>query len=441
MKLFSQIFIVVLTGTYVSGAAVPKTESPIEGQYIIKLKPSVNIQKFDSQFKTSIASSDVSAQVLHQYSFGNYKGYAAKLSENFVEQLKSNPEVEYIIPDGIATINGQQDKPQSWGLTRVSQRTLDLSKPYNYPDSAGEGIEAWVVDTGINVSLPDFEGRAVWAENFSGDGKKEDGNGHGTHVAGTIGGKEYGVAKKVKLFAVKVLGSDGSGSYSGVIAGINYVAEKATKGKSVANMSLGGPTNKGLNDAVDAAVDAGVAFVVAAGNDNKDACNSSPAGASKVLTVGASDKTDKKASFSNFGKCVGIFGPGVDITSDWNDGNPKTISGTSMASPHVAGVAALYIGSGKFSSPKDLFEALKNRSTPNVIKGLDGNTANKLVYNGLDDTPPPTSTSPVPTSTSTPVPTSTPTKPVPTSTPTPTGKPPGDNPDLCEIFPIPVLCP
>jgi len=250
------------------------------------------------------------------------------------------------------------------GLARVSHRaklTFETFTKYIYDDRGGEGVDAYVIDTGINVQHVEFQGRASWGVAIA-DGKYEDGVGHGTHCAGTIGSRAYGVSKKANLIAVKVLGSDGSGSTSDVIAGVQWTVKRATakavaaakefvltgttkyKG-AVVNMSLGGGKSTSLDSAVNRAVDAGLNFAVAAGNDNRNACNYSPAAAEKPITVGASTLADERASFSNVGKCVDVFGPGLNILSTWIGSNTatNTISGTSMATPHVVGLMAYFL--------------------------------------------------------------------------------------------------
>ncbi|KAJ1561636.1 serine protease [Nowakowskiella sp. JEL0078] len=280
----------------------------------------------------------------------NFRGYSGKFTDEQLSEIRSNPEVSAVQRDGIvyiSTADTQNGAP--WGLSRLSNRQElpdDLS--YTYESDAGEGVTAYIIDTGVNIRHVDFEGRAVWGATMPDNDKDEDGNGHGTHVAGTVGGKKYGVAKKVKIVAVKVLKSNGSGTIGDVIGGIEWAAndhlKRAKKGpvKSAANMSLGGGYYKLLNDAVDAAVDAGIHFAVAAGNDNKDACGYSPASASKPITVGATNKLDERAYFSNFGRCTDIFAPGQEIESAWIGSTTATnvISGTSMASPHVCGAIA-----------------------------------------------------------------------------------------------------
>lgn len=305
---------------------------------------------------------------LQRYSQPGFIGYAARMPGQIVAFLSDHPDVDFIEQDRMASINAVQSPSPSWGLNRISGRDLSSSRhSYNYPDSAGTGVDAYIIDTGIFVDHPEFEGRASFGQTFTKDGVK-DGNGHGTHVAGTIGSKTYGVAKNVSLIAVKVLEANGGGSYSGVIAGVDWAtkdtitkaaAKKSNKKKSVANMSLGGPASKALDKAIAAAVNNGLVFAVAAGNSGKDACSLSPARVPEAITVAASDNKDNLAYFSEKGKCVDIIAPGVNIISTWNDGKTNTISGTSMASPHTAGVVALALAEFDFTSAKEVKDYLK----------------------------------------------------------------------------------
>lgn len=300
---------------------------------------------------------------------------AGRFSAEALEAIRRSPDVAYVEHDQVVTTQeelfGVDDaldgdiKTQigaPWGLARISHRKelgLGTFNKYEFDINGGEGVTAYVVDTGINIDHVEFEGRASWGKTIPRNDVDKDGNGHGTHCAGTIASRKYGVAKKADVVAVKVLGSNGSGSMSDVVGGVLWAAEDAAKrakdaaeelrltGKtkykgSVANMSLGGGKSKGLDDAVNAAVDSGLHFAVAAGNDNKDACDYSPAAAERAVTVGASTIGDQRAYFSNHGKCVDVFAPGLNILSTWNGGNQSTntISGTSMASPHVCGLLA-----------------------------------------------------------------------------------------------------
>ncbi|KAK1234244.1 proteinase B [Marasmius sp. AFHP31] len=302
------------------------------------------------------------AGVRRIYDGGHIKGYAGEFSEAAIETLRLRPEVDYVEKDQVvkvAEIATQKTAP--WGLARISHRprlTFGTFNKYLYNSHGGEGVDVYVIDTGIHIDHEEFEGRAIWGKTIPQNDVDKDGNGHGTHCAGTIASRAYGVAKGANVIAVKVLGSNGSGSMSDVVAGVEWASKSARDkldasrkefektGKtnhkgSVANMSLGGGKSRALDDIVDAAVAAGMHFAVAAGNENRDACNSSPAASKNSVTVGASDLGDKRADFSNYGPCVDIFGPGVAIRSTWNTGNStNTISGTSMASPHTAGLMA-----------------------------------------------------------------------------------------------------
>ncbi|KAG0099274.1 hypothetical protein BGZ93_008313, partial [Podila epicladia] len=257
--------------------------------------------------------------------------------------------------------------------------------PYAYPDSAGANITAYIVDTGVFTNHTDFGGRATWGANFIEGSEDTDENGHGTHVAGTIGGTLHGVAKKVNIVGVKVLNAQGSGSTSGVIAGMDWVAAQAVPGKSVVNMSLGGGTSAAINAAAERLYAKDIPLIVAAGNSpGVSSCDQSPAGAPNTYTVGSSDSADRVSSFSSYGGCIEIYGPGTGITSAWIGSNTavRTISGTSMASPHVAGVAALYLSYLSIPTAQGLFDQLTNTATLNKLTGNLNGAPNRLVFNG-----------------------------------------------------------
>ncbi len=269
----------------------------------------------------------------------------------------------------------------TWGLDRIDQRSLPLSKTYTY-SAIASAVTAYVIDTGIYTSHTDFGGRASVGVDEIGDGRNGiDCNGHGTHVAGTIGGSTYGVAKSVKLVAVRVLDCSGSGSTSGVVAGIDWVTSHHN-GPSVANMSLGGGASTTLDNAVSKSISSGVVYAVAAGNDGLDACKKSPARVSSAITVGATDSSDTKPRWSNYGSCLDLFAPGVSITSDWNTSNSaiNTISGTSMATPHVTGVAALYLSGHTSATPTEVRNALVANATSGVVKSAGRNSPNLLLF-------------------------------------------------------------
>ena len=313
------------------------------------------------------------------------RGYSAKLSVDMLARERAHPDVAYVECNQIVTIAQDQcvDQPNVlWNLDRISEVLLDLDGHYYYPSSAGQGVNAYVIDTGIQINNVDFEGRASWG--FAVDRQNVDGNGHGTHVASTVGGKLYGVAKKVTLIAVKVLGTNGSGTIAGVISGVDYVTNAHQSGTrpSVANMSLGGGRSAALVSAVENSIGVGVTYAVAAGNDNANACNYSPADAPNALTVGATTSTDVRSSFSNYGTCVDIFAPGTTITAAWI-GQPnavRTISGTSMASPHVAGAAAIVLGRNPSFSPSQVYDAVTSGATNNVLQNVGPGSPNLLLY-------------------------------------------------------------
>jgi len=300
------------------------------------------------------------------------KGYAARLDAAELSAVRADRAVDYVVPDGIATIDATQPGA-TWGLDRIDQHKLPLSGTFSYANT-GAGVTAYVIDTGIRVTHSEFGGRASSGWDFvDNDADATDCNGHGTHVAGTIGGSTYGVAKGVSLVAVRVLDCTGSGLWSWIIAGIDYVtAQHQTGQPAVANMSLGGGANIALDQAVRNSIADGVSYAVAAGNANANACTFSPARVGEAMTSGASTSTDAKASFSNWGSCMDWFAPGQDITSAWNtsDSATNTISGTSMASPHTAGVAALYLQSFPTATPAAVQKALGSAATRRVISGL-----------------------------------------------------------------------
>lgn len=308
----------------------------------------------------------------------------------------------------------ETEKNAPWGLARISHRdslSFATMNKYLYAQDGGEGVDVYVIDTGTNVDHVDFEGRASWGKTIPANDADEDGNGHGTHCSGTVAGKKYGVAKKANVYAVKVLRSNGSGTMSDVVKGVEYAAEQHTKtvtaakkgkGKkgfkgSAANMSLGGGKSTVLDLAVNAAVDAGIHFAVAAGNDNADSCNYSPAAAEKAVTVGASTLLDQRAYFSNYGKCNDIFAPGLNIASTWigSDHATNVISGTSMASPHIAGLLAYMLSLQPSTdsayavaeiTPAKLKKNLISIATEGALSDVPSNTAN-VSYFRIQSTP------------------------------------------------------
>jgi len=355
------------------------------------------------------------AGLKHTYSIGGMLGYAGHFDEDTIDQVRKHKDVAYVEQDfEVHTLGDVDPAPQvetnaPWGLARISHRdSLSFSTfdKYLYAETGGEGVDVYVVDTGTNIDHVDFEGRAKWGKTVPAGDEDVDGNGHGTHCSGTVGGKRFGVAKKANIYAVKVLRSNGSGTMSDVVKGVEFVAQQhvkkvaeAKKGKhpgfkgSTANMSLGGGKSAALDLAVNAAVDAGVHFAVAAGNDNADACRYSPAAAEKAITVGATALSDERSYFSNWGKCTDIFAPGSNIHSTWIGSKYATnkISGTSMASPHIAGLLAYYLSlqPGSDSSfavaditPKKLKSQIISVGTVDAISDIPSGTPNILAWNG-----------------------------------------------------------
>jgi subtilisin family serine protease len=376
MKRFAGLFVsglVLSASLLVGGSAdaapanfIPAQGKAIENQYIVVLKEGANPRSI-------AAAAGVSPKHVYE---AVLNGFAAELNAGQLIAIRNNPHVDYVEQDGVATIDATQTSAP-WGLDRIDQRYLPLNGTYNYT-SLASNVTAYIIDTGLYTAHSDFGGRAANVyDAFGGTGA--DCNGHGTHVGGTVGGATYGVAKGVRLRGVRVLDCNGSGSWSGVIAGMDWVRMNAVK-PAVANMSLGGGANSSVDTAATNLANSGVFTAVAAGNSNANACNYSPARASAVLTVAASDRNDYKASFSNYGSCVEVYAPGVNITSAWHTGGTNTISGTSMASPHAAGVGALYKGNYGDASQSTINSWIINNSTPNVINGNVTGTPNRLLY-------------------------------------------------------------
>ncbi|KAI2619503.1 subtilisin-like protein [Hypomontagnella submonticulosa] len=359
----------------------PRGSQLVEGKYIVKLYENSAISALEDTMSAFNGDAD------HVYNVEGFKGFASALSAEDLDKLQNHPDVEFIEQDAIMSINAfttQSNAP--WGISRLSHKTGTSS--YVYDSSAGTGTCAYVIDTGIYTAHTDFEGRATFLANYA-DSSNSDGNGHGTHVAGTIGSKTYGVAKKTKLYAVKVLDSSGSGTTSGVIAGMNFVTSdvktRSCPAGAVANMSLGGGSSSSINSAAKAMINAGVFLAVAAGNDNQNAANSSPASEPTVCTVGATTNADARASYSNYGSVVDIFAPGTNILSTWNNGNTNTISGTSMATPHIAGLGAYFLALEGKKTPQELCSFIASSANSGVLSGVPSGTVNKLAYNLADD--------------------------------------------------------
>ncbi|KAF9351575.1 serine protease [Mortierella sp. AD094] len=350
---------------------------------------------------------EVDGGVKHVYDLGSFQGIAGRFRPEVLDEIRRNPIVDYIELDQVAYLaETQRDAP--WGLARISHRktlTYKTRSKYKHNPNGGEGITVFVIDTGINVYHEEFQGRASWGFNALAEDMEIDDHGHGTFCASVVAGKTYGVAKKAHVVAVRVVGANGGGSASNVIAGVDFAlrrhlslkAKEGSKYKgSVVNMSLGVDRSPSIDSAVTSAIAEGLHIAVAAGNENQDACNISPAGAEPAITVGASNVRDEKAYFSNHGPCVDIFAPGVDVKSAWKGSNTTsyTASGTSASSPHVAGYIAYYLslapekGSAFHSGhilPKEMKQLILEASTKDSLKDIDLRTPNLLLYNG--DTP------------------------------------------------------
>jgi subtilisin family serine protease len=368
----------LLTGSLIGGAPAEATGTilgsgsagAIGDSYIVVLNPGGVSRTLVETYGGEVTEDYQSA----------VRGFHATMTERQARRMAADPAVRYVEQDATVAVTGAP----TWGLDRIDQRELPLSKTYTAAPSAS-GVTAYVLDTGIRITHQEFGGRATNGYDFvDKDNVAQDCNGHGTHVAGTIGGSTWGVAKDVKLVGVRVLGCNGSGSYSNIIAGIDWVTKHA-HGPSVANLSLGGTVSKALDDAVNRSIAAGVTYVVAAGNDNKDACRQSPADVPAAVTVGATDDKDKRASFSNFGTCLDLFAPGVRIESASNKSNTATMSmsGTSMASPHVAGAAALVLGAHPAWTPAQVRDELVNQATGGTVGSAGKGSPAKLLYTGF----------------------------------------------------------
>ncbi|HEY0639235.1 MAG TPA: S8 family serine peptidase [Pseudonocardiaceae bacterium] len=359
----------------------------IKDSYIVVYKDGMGIQS--TQALTAQLSAKHKATVTHQYGTA-LRGFAGTMSEAEARRLAADPAVAFVEQNSTVSIAATQSPTPSWGLDRIDQRDLPLNNSYTY-NATGSGVTAYIIDTGIRTSHADFGGRATWGTNTTGDGNNTDCNGHGTHVASTTGGTTYGVAKGVSLIAVKVLTCSGSGSNAGVIAGVDWVTSHHTSGPAVANMSLGGGAASALDTAVRNSIADGVTYALASGNSNTSACNSSPARVAEGITVNSTTNTDARSSFSNYGTCTDIFAPGSNITAAWYTSNTatNTISGTSMATPHVAGAVALYLQGNPSVGPSAVASALYAASTPNKVTSPGTGSPNRLLYVGGGGTEPP----------------------------------------------------
>ncbi len=377
-------------------SAMATAAATIPNQYIVTLKKPISSSPLANlpvaAQAQSLLSSVGGGRLLHSYEYA-LRGFSAQLSPLQLTLLKLNPLVASVEPDVEVRAIATQTNPPSYGIDRVDQRNLPLSGSYTYADTAGQGAHVYVIDTGLNPNHTDFTGRVGTGRNFVGGGLLGTGsvdpnawtdcNGHGTHVAGSAAGTRFGVAKKATVHGVRVLDCNGSGSGSGILAGIDWVIANAQQ-PAVANLSLGtvGGRSTAQEDAVRNMVAANIAVAVAAGNDSASACNTSPAAEPTVLTVGATDRTDKQASYSNFGTCLDLYAPGTDIISATHSNNTgsSTLSGTSMASPHVAGALAVKRAQDASVNGANAQVAVVNDSTLNVVTSTGAGSPNKMLY-------------------------------------------------------------
>ncbi|MGB8946896.1 MAG: S8 family peptidase [Streptomyces sp.] len=351
----------------------------VKGSYIVTLKKNSGFSAASAQGKGLISEYGGSVKKTFRSALD---GYTVDLSAAEARQLAADPAVASVEQNRTVRADATQSNAP-WGLDRIDQTSLPLSGTYTYPDTAGSGVTAYVIDTGVRITHSEISGRAVNGyDAVDGDSTAQDGNGHGTHVATTIAGKTYGVAKKAKIVAVRVLDNNGSGTTAGVIAGIDWVTSNHAAGApAVANMSLGGGASTTLDNAVKNSIADGVSYAVAAGNEGVNASSSSPARVPAAITVGATSNTDAKASWSNYGSVLDIFAPGVSITAGWNtsDTATNTISGTSMATPHVAGAAAVYLAGHTSATPAQVASALVNGATTGKVTSPGTGSPNRLL--------------------------------------------------------------
>ncbi|MFF4651727.1 S8 family peptidase [Streptomyces sp. NPDC001380] len=373
------------------GQVSARARAAAAGSWIVTLKAALQADSARGTQAAGRAGRDLVARyggtVRHVYGAA-LNGFSARLDDDQARRLAADPAVRSVHRDAVvhatadrAAGTATQAAPPSWGLDRIDQQALPLDSAYRYPDTAGAGVTVYVVDTGVRTGHRDFGGRASSGYDFvDGDATAQDGNGHGTHVAGTAAGTAHGVAKRATVVAVRVLDDAGSGTASDVVAGIDWVTAHARR-PAVANLSLGGGANADIDAAVRNSVAAGVPYTVAAGNDGADASGGSPARVREALTVGATARDDTRADYSDYGPAVDLFAPGSDITSDWATGDTatRTVSGTSMAAPHAAGAAALYLAGHTGASPAEVAAALTGAATGGRLAGVGSGSPDLLL--------------------------------------------------------------
>ncbi|MFC8362762.1 S8 family peptidase [Streptomyces griseorubiginosus] len=383
----------ILATTALAGGltTLPAQAAPAEGKVLAAGSPTAVKDSYIVTLKKNagfMAASSEGKGLIKEYggtvrkTFGSaLNGYTATLSATEAKRLAADPAVAAVEQNQTVHLADTTQSSAPWGLDRIDQAALPLSGTYTYPDSAGSGVTAYVIDTGVRITHSQISGRASYGyDAVDGDTTAADGNGHGTHVATTIAGSTYGVAKKAKIVAVRVLDNAGSGTTAGVIAGIDWVTSNHS-GPSVANLSLGGGASSTLDTAVRNSIASGVTYAVAAGNSSANASSYSPARVTEAITVGATTSTDARASYSNYGSVLDIFAPGSSITAGWytSDTATNTISGTSMATPHVAGAAAVYLAGHTSATPAQVATALVNGATSNAVTSPGSGSPNKLL--------------------------------------------------------------
>ncbi|MFC7546262.1 S8 family peptidase [Plantactinospora sp. GCM10030261] len=397
MSVLLRSLLAVTTGaTLLAATAAPAVAQPPEGtirsaggaaavtgSYLVVYKDSVVARQRVGDISRGLAARHQGA-VARSYE-AVLRGFEFRGSERMARRVAADPAVAYVEQNQRVRVAGEQINP-TWGLDRINQRNRPLDVRYTYPRQAGT-VHAYVLDTGIRFSHAEFGGRAVSGYDFvDNDADASDCDGHGTHVAGTIGGTTYGVAKGVTLVGVRVLNCEGSGTWAGVVAGIDWVTAHAVR-PAVANMSLGGGPSQIVDDAVRNSIRSGITFGLAAGNGDEfgnrlNACGSSPARVTEAVTVGATDVYDYAATFSNYGSCVDLLAPGVDVTSAWVTGDQATarLDGTSMATPHVVGAAAILLAGHPDWTPQQIRDQLLADSTTGLVMNPGSGTPNNLLY-------------------------------------------------------------